>query len=95
MRLTHIVAGAAVAGGLAVSALGLSAATAGADPGWMPPPGPVQPALPPAGPDAGTPPAWAPPKPVDPTWAAGNKQVWDEGWNHWGVWMNNVFIPTY
>jgi hypothetical protein len=71
MRLTHIVAGAAVTGGLAASALGLGAATAGADP------------------------AWAPPKPVDPTWAAGNKQVWDEGWNHWGVWVNNVFIPTY
>lgn len=95
MKFIDIVAGGAVAAGLAAGALGLSAATAGADPGWTPPPGPAQPALPPAGPDAGTPPAWAPPKPVDPTWAAGNKQVWDEGWNHWGVWINGVFVPTY
>jgi hypothetical protein len=32
---------------------------------------------------------------VPPAWAAGNQQVWDEGWQHWGVWMNNVFVPTY
>ena len=94
MKLLDIVAGAAVVGGLAASALGLSAATAGANPP-APPPAPGQPALPPAGPDAGTPPAWAPPKPVDPSWANGNKQVWDEGWNHWGVWINGVFVPTY
>jgi hypothetical protein len=93
MKFTDIVAGVAVAGGLAAGALGFSAATAGANP--PPPPAPGQPALPPAGPDAGTPPAWAPPKPVDPAWAAGNKQVWDEGWNHWGVWINGVFVPTY
>jgi hypothetical protein len=32
---------------------------------------------------------------VDPSWANGNKQVWDKGWTHWGVWINDVFIPTY
>jgi hypothetical protein len=94
MKLLDIVAGAAIAGGLAAGALGLSSATAGANPP-PPPPAPGQPALPPAGPDAGSPPAWAPPKPVDPSWANGNKQVWDKGWNHWGVWINDVFIPTY
>ncbi len=64
MRLKEIVVGAAVAGGLAASALGLT-------------------------------PAWAPPKPVDPLWANGSQQVWDAGWQHWGVWMNGVFIPTF
>ncbi|BBX16310.1 hypothetical protein [Mycolicibacterium duvalii] len=59
---------------------------------WAPPPPPP---APPAGPNTGTPPAWAPPKPVDPVWAAGNPQVWDEGWNHWGVWLNGVFVPTF
>ncbi|MGV0804729.1 hypothetical protein [Mycolicibacterium setense] len=49
----------------------------------------------PGGPNPGTPPAWAPPKPASPAWGAGNPQVWDEGWNHWGVWMNGVFVPTY
>ncbi|ORB29948.1 hypothetical protein BST38_12455 [Mycolicibacterium parafortuitum] len=58
--------------------------------GWNPPP-----AAPPAGPNEGTPPAWAPPKPVDPSWANGQPQVWDEGWQHWGVWLNGVFVPTY
>lgn len=53
------------------------------------------PAAPPAGPNVGTTPAWAPPKPVDPSWANGNPQVWDAGWNHWGVWINGVFVPTY
>ncbi|HTY29437.1 MAG TPA: hypothetical protein VMD51_15020 [Mycobacterium sp.] len=93
MRLKEIVVGAAVAGGLAAGALGLTAATAGANP--PPVPGQPMPAAPPAGPNVGTAPAWAPPKPVDPSWANGNPQVWDEGWNHWGVWMNGVFIPTY
>jgi hypothetical protein len=40
-------------------------------------------------------PSWAPPKPVDPVWANGSQQVWDAGWQHWGVWMNGVFIPTF
>ena len=48
-----------------------------------------------AAPDPGSPPAWAPPQPVPPSWAAGNKQVWDDGWQHWGVWINGVFVPTY
>jgi hypothetical protein len=102
MRLTEIIVGAAVAGGLAAGALGLSTATAGADPYRPPPPAPGQPMVmpmvapaPPAGPNPGSAPAWAPPKPVDPVWANGSKQVWDAGWNHWGVWMNGVFIPTY
>ncbi|OYN75752.1 hypothetical protein CG716_24295 [Mycolicibacterium sphagni] len=94
MRLTHIAAGAAIAGGLAASALGLGAATASADPGWTPP-GPAQPALPPAAPQPASAPAWAPPKPVQPAWSNGNPQVWDAGWNHWGVWVNNVFVPTF
>jgi hypothetical protein len=76
-------------------------------PGWAPAPPPPPPAAPagygtppppaapPAGPDEGPPPAWAPPKPVDPVWANGNPQVWDKGWNHWGVWLNGVFVPTY
>ena len=57
--------------------------------GWTPPP------VPPAGPNVGTAPAGAPPKPVDPVWANGQPQVWDEGWQHWGVWLNGVFVPTY
>ena len=98
MRLKEIVVGAAVAGGLAAGTLGLTAATAGATP--PPPPAPGQPMpmvapAPPAGPNPGSAPAWAPPKPVEPLWANGAQQVWDEGWNHWGVWMNGVFIPTY
>lgn len=76
-------------GGLTAGAIGAGAATATAEPGWTPPPAP------PAGPHTGTPPAWAPPKPVDPLWAQGNPQVWDEGWQHWGVWVNGVFVPTY
>ena len=87
MKLTQILASAAVFGGLAAGAMGI-AGTAVAQPAPPPP-------APPAGPHPGTPPAWAPPKPVDPTWAAGNPQVWDDGWNHWGVWLNGVFVPTY
>ncbi|BBY26932.1 hypothetical protein [Mycolicibacterium sediminis] len=64
-------------------------------PGQMWHPGPPPPAAPPAEPNVGQPPAWAPPKPVDPSWANGQPQVWDQGWNHWGVWQNGVFIPTY
>ncbi len=61
-----------------------------------PPPGaPAEYGAPPAGPNVGPPPPYAPPKPVDPSWAAGNPQVWDKGWNHWGVWINDVFVPTY
>ena len=88
MKLTQVLASAAVLGGLAAGAMGV-AASASAQPGYVPPP------VPPAGPNAGQPPAWAPPKPVDPIWANGSLQVWDEGWNHWGVWLNGVFIPTY
>lgn len=96
MRLKEIVVGAAVAGGLAASALGLTAATAGASPAMPAAPGqPVMPPAPPAAPNPGSAPSWAPPKPVDPMWANGNPQVWDEGWNHWGVWLNGVFVPTY
>jgi hypothetical protein len=68
--------------------------------GWNPnqptayTPAPAQ-AGPPGQPDPGTAPAWAPPKPVTPLWANGNPQVWDEGWQHWGVWINDVFVPTY
>ncbi|KMO75345.1 hypothetical protein EV589_4006 [Mycobacterium sp. BK558] len=88
MKLTQVLASAAVFGGLTAGAMGI-AGTAAAQPGWTPPPAP------PAGPSTGTPPASAPPKPVDPTWAAGNPQVWDQGWQHWGVWLNGVFVPTY
>lgn len=91
MRFVHVLASAAVVGGMAAGALGLGAATASAE---APPP-PGQPALPPAAPDPGSPPAWAPPQPVPPSWAAGNKQGWDDGWQHWGVWINGVFVPTY
>jgi len=88
MKLTKVLAPMAIAGGLAAAALGFGAAAASAEPMPAPP-------APPAGPNAGTPPAWAPPQPVAPLWANGNPQVWDEGWQHWGVWMNGVFIPTY
>ncbi|MGE0216877.1 hypothetical protein [Mycolicibacterium sp.] len=88
MKLTGLLASAAVVGGLTAGAIGLSA-TASAQPGWQPPP------VPPAGPNTGQAPAWAPPQPVPPLWAQGNPQVWDEGWQHWGVWLNGVFIPTY
>jgi hypothetical protein len=94
MRLTYLAAGAAITGGLAVGAMGLSAATAAADPGYMPP-GPAQPAVPPAGPSPSSAPMWAPAKPAQPAWSNGQAQVWDAGWNHWGVWMNDVFIPTF
>jgi hypothetical protein len=88
MRLKEIIAGAAVAGALAAGAIGAGIGTASAE-------GPMPPPLPPAGPDAASPPAWAPSQPAPPVWAAGNKQVWDAGWQHWGVWMNGVFIPTF
>jgi hypothetical protein len=88
MKLKNILASAAVVGGMTAGALGLGAATASADPA---PPVP----LPPAGPDTSAPPAWAPPQPVPPIWANGNPQVWDAGWQHWGVWVNGVFVPTY
>lgn len=87
MKLVDILASAAVVGGVAAGALGLGAASASADP-WPPP-------TPPAGPQTASAPAWAPPEPVAPLWANGNPQVWDAGWQHWGVWVNGVFIPTY
>ncbi len=87
MKFINVVASAAVVGGLAAGALGLGTAVASADEMVVP--------LPPAGPNTGSAPAWAPPQPAPPAWAMGNPQVWDEGWQHWGVWMNGVFIPTY
>ncbi|WP_137149229.1 hypothetical protein [Mycolicibacterium sp. CR10] len=89
MTLSGYLASAAVIGGLTAGALGFGAATASAQPGWTPPP------VPPAGPSVGQPPAGAPPKPVQPLWAQGQPQVWDQGWQHWGVWLNGAFIPTY
>ncbi|MBV5243666.1 MULTISPECIES: hypothetical protein [Mycolicibacterium] len=88
MKLNQVLASAAVLGGLTAGAIGV-ASTASAQPGWTPPPAP------PAGPNVGQAPAGAPPKPVDPLWANGQPQVWDEGWQHWGVWLNGVFVPTY
>lgn len=85
--IKNLCAGAAVATALFAGPLAL-AGTAGADP--VPPP-----PVPPAGPTVASPPAWAPPKPADPAWANGNPQVWDAGWNHWGVWVNGTFIPTF
>lgn len=93
MKLKSLVASAVAVGGLTAGALGLGAATATAQP--APPPPPPAPAAPPAGPNPGQPPAWAPPQPVPPVWANGNQQVWDQGWNHWGVWVNGVFVPTF
>ncbi|MGE2717549.1 hypothetical protein ACQI4L_26100 [Mycolicibacterium litorale] len=69
MRLSKIVASAAVAGGVAAG-MGLAAATANAEP--APPPAPGQPA-----------------------WANGSPQVWDQGWQRWGVWLNGIFVPTF
>ena len=87
MNVKKLIAGAALADGLMAGPIAL-AGSAFAEPAPMPP-------VPPAGPSVGTAPAWAPPKPMDPAWAQGNPQVWDAGWNHWGVWINNVFVPTY
>lgn len=30
-----------------------------------------------------------------PMWGADNPQVWDQGWQHWAVWMNGVFVLTF
>jgi hypothetical protein len=79
---------------MAAGAIGLGAATVNATPALPAPNQPAQP-VPPSGPSTGSPPSWAPPKPVDPLWANGQQQVWDNGWNHWGIWMNGVFVPTY
>lgn len=87
MRIKDVFAGAAVAATL-FAGPAVMAATASAEP--VPPP-----PVPPAGPTVASPPAWAPPKPVEPVWANGNPQVWDAGWNHWGVWVNGTFIPTF
>lgn len=96
MKITRIIASAAVAGGMAAGAAGLSAVTASAAP--SPAPAPNQPMVAmtiPGGPNPGQPPASAPPAPAPPMWGAGNPQVWDDGWQHWGVWMNGVFVPTF
>lgn len=85
MKKTAITA--AVAGGLLAGAAGLGAGTANA---IVPPP-----PMPPAGPTVTGPPSWAPPRPVQPVWSMGAPQVWDAGWNHWGVWMNGTFVPTF
>jgi hypothetical protein len=89
VKLTNLAAGAAVAAGVLAGGLGVGAGVAAAEPGWTPPP------VPPAGPTPGHAPASAPPKPADPMWANGQPQVWDEGWQHWGVWLNGAFVPTY
>ena len=87
MKGIEVLAGAAVCVGIVGGALGVGATTATA----APPPG--QPV--PSGPNPGQPPAGAPPKPVDPVWANGEPQVWDTGWEHWGVWLNGAFVPTF
>jgi hypothetical protein len=94
MTLTRVFAGVLVAGGLAVGAAAVGATSASAAPLPAPTDDIVVP-LPPAGPNPGPPPAWAPPKPVDPLWANGQPVVWDQGWQHWGVWMNGAFIFTF
>ncbi|WP_176562161.1 hypothetical protein [Mycolicibacterium palauense] len=71
----------AVAGGLTAAALGLGAATAGAEPPPPPPPAMGE-----------VPPPWAPPKPAE-FWE-GQPVVWISGWGgRWGVWINGGFIP--
>ncbi len=86
INVKKMLVGFAVAGGLFVGPFAM-AGTAGAEQAPVP--------LPPAGPAVSTAPAWAPPKPADPIWAQGNPQVWDSGWNHWGVWINGAFVPTF
>ena len=87
MRMKKVAITTAVAGGLLAGAAGVGAGTANA---VMPvPPGP------PPGPTVTGPPSWAPPRPAQPVWSNGVPQVWDAGWNHWGVWMNGTFIPTF
>ncbi|ART69968.1 MULTISPECIES: hypothetical protein [Mycobacteriaceae] len=69
----------AVAGAIAGSAVGLGAATASADP-----------AAPPPSLEA---PASAPRKPAQ-TWQGQPVVWWDWGsGGHWGVWINDGFIP--
>ena len=101
MRLKEIIVGAAVAGGLAAGALGLTTATAGADPSAATTcTGPAD-----GDADGGTGPA----RGTEPRQRAvvgaaqagrsgvGHRQQagLGAGWQHWGVWMNGVFIPTY
>lgn len=83
MRMKKTVVTTAVAGALFAGAAGVGTGTATA--GMTPPPGPTVTA----------PPSWAPPKPAEPAWSMGNPQVWDAGWNHWGVWVNGTFVPTF
>lgn len=85
MRMKKMAVTTAVAGALCAGAAGVGTGVAAATMAPMPPPGPTVTA----------PPSWAPPKPADPMWAMGNAQVWDAGWNHWGVWVNGTFIPTF
>ncbi len=87
MNVKKMLVTVAAAGGLFVGPFAMAGA-ASAEPAPMPP-------APPAGPSVTSPPAWAPPQPVPPLWAQGNPQVWDSGWNHWGVWMNGAFVPTF
>jgi len=100
MRFTKALTHAIVCGGLAAVAVGLAPGSASAAPDQAPAPVagpamPVPPPMPPAGPNPASPPAWAPPAPQPPVWSAGNRQVWDQGWQHWGVWINGVFVPTF
>ncbi|AFM17685.1 hypothetical protein Mycch_2925 [Mycolicibacterium chubuense NBB4] len=94
MRLVEMLAAVAIAGGCAAGAIGF-AGVAAAQPDSPYVPDYPTPAPAPPGADIGSPPDWAPAKPVDPSWAADNRQVWDQNFQHWGVWMNGVFIPTY
>lgn len=94
MKLTKILASAAAAGAIAAGAVGLSAVTASAARRQFPHPAsrhrPCR-LLAESRPATGMGAAGSPP----PAWAMGNPQVWDDGWQHWGVWKNGVFIPTY
>lgn len=76
-----VVASAALTGALSAGAVGLGAGIAEAAP--APPPVPVAPAPAPPG---------APPAPAPPSYAPNAQVVWNQGQNHWGIWLNGVFI---
>ncbi|TDK87394.1 hypothetical protein EUA03_17605 [Mycolicibacterium mucogenicum] len=83
MRMKKTAVTTAVAGALFAGAAGVGTGLAAAG------------MTPPLGPTVTAPPAWAPPKPAEPAWSMGNPQVWDARWNHWGVWVNGTFVPTF
>jgi hypothetical protein len=69
----------AAAGAMVGAALGLGAATASADP--APPPPSLEA------------PSWAPKKPAE-SWHGYPMVWWDWGsGGHWGVWINDGFLP--